>query len=68
VTEADALPWLLEAANPSARYLALTDLLERPADDPEVVAARSAIPNGQRATGCIRVLATAPSTKPRCGR
>ena len=38
------LPWLLEPENPSARYLALTDLLDRSADDPEVVAARAAIP------------------------
>jgi len=44
VTGPDPLPWLLEAANPSARYLALTDLLERPADDREVIAARAAIP------------------------
>jgi hypothetical protein len=44
VTEAGPLPWLLEPENPSVRYLALTGLLDRPADDPEVQAARSAIP------------------------
>lgn len=44
MTAADPLDWLLEANNPSARYLALTGLLARPADDPEVVAARAAIP------------------------
>jgi len=44
VTTADALPWLLEPDNPSARYLALTGLLGRPADDPEVMAAQAAIP------------------------
>jgi hypothetical protein len=44
VTEADALAWLLEPSNPSARFLALTGLLGRGADDAEVVAAQSAIP------------------------
>jgi hypothetical protein len=44
VTGADPLPWLLEPENPSARYLALTGLLDRPADDPDVLAARAAIP------------------------
>jgi hypothetical protein len=44
VIEAGALPWLLEADNPSARYLALTGLLDRSTDDPEVKAARAAIP------------------------
>jgi hypothetical protein len=38
----DAMAWLLEAdpANPGVRYLALTDLLGRPAQDPEVAAAQ----------------------------
>ncbi len=40
----DALSWLLEPSNPSTRYLALTDLLDRPEDDPDVVTARNAIP------------------------
>src|SRR2546422_5232040 len=39
-----ALDWLLEEDQPSVRYLALTQLLERPLDDPEVVAARAMIP------------------------
>jgi len=39
----DPLPWLLEPDNPSVRYFALTDLLDRPADDPEVTAAQAAI-------------------------
>jgi hypothetical protein len=39
----DPLPWLLEAENPAVRYAALTELLDRPTDDPEVVAARAAI-------------------------
>lgn len=38
------LPWLLQPDNPSARYLALVHLLDLPADDPEVVSARTAIP------------------------
>jgi len=40
----DVLAWLLEPRNPSARTLALTQLLHRPADAPEVLAARQAIP------------------------
>lgn len=39
----DPLPWLLEPENPSVRYWALTDLLDRPASDPDVQAARAAI-------------------------
>ncbi len=38
----DSLSWLLEPENPTARYLALRDLLDRPADDPELLAARQA--------------------------
>jgi hypothetical protein len=44
VTQADPLAWLLEPENPSARYLALTGVLDRAADDADVVAARAAIP------------------------
>jgi hypothetical protein len=44
MTGPDPLPWLLEPENRSARYLALTGLLDRPAGDPEVAAARQAIP------------------------
>lgn len=39
----DPLPWLLDPANPSVRYWALRDILARPADDPDVQAARAAI-------------------------
>src|SRR3989441_12348285 len=39
-----ALDWLLEEDKPSVRYLTLTRLLERPLDDPEIVAARAMIP------------------------
>jgi hypothetical protein len=42
----DPLPWLLEPDNPSARYFALTDLLDRPQGDPEVVATKAAINTG----------------------
>jgi len=40
---ADPLPWLLEPdpENPGVRYCALTGLLDRPADDPEVRRARA---------------------------
>ncbi len=43
--KSDPLPWLLEPdpANPGVRYFALTELLDRPGDDPEVVAARRAV-------------------------
>ncbi len=40
--EADPLPWLLDPAAPAVRHLALRQLLDRPADDPEVVEARRA--------------------------
>jgi hypothetical protein len=39
----DPIPWLLEPENPSVRYWTLTDILDRPADDPEVQEARVAI-------------------------
>jgi hypothetical protein len=40
----DPLPWLLETdqANPGVRYFTLVELLDRPQDDPDVVAARRA--------------------------
>jgi hypothetical protein len=38
------LDWLLEEDQPSVRYLALTQLLGRPASDPDSAAARAAIP------------------------
>jgi len=40
---ADPIPWLLEPAEPSVRYRALVDLLDRPESDPEVIASRQAI-------------------------
>lgn len=38
----DPLPWLLAEETPAVRHLALRLLLDRPAEDPEVVAARTA--------------------------
>ncbi len=38
---ADPMPWLLESDNPSVRYFALTDLLDRPHNDEVVDAKRS---------------------------
>lgn len=46
VVRGDPIPWLLEPENPSVRYWTLTDVLERPAGDAEVRAARAAIPTG----------------------
>src|SRR5207249_4827896 len=36
----DPMPWLLENACPPIRYRVLTDLLDRPKEDPDVVKAR----------------------------
>ncbi len=38
----EALEWLLEPADPGVRYLALRDLLDKPADDDELVNAMAA--------------------------
>jgi hypothetical protein len=38
----DSVSWLLEPDDPGVRYLALRDLLDRPADDAELAAARQA--------------------------
>ena len=45
--KADPIPWLLEPENPSVRYFTLTDLLERPQDDPQVVATKRALPTSK---------------------
>jgi hypothetical protein len=39
----DPIPWLLEPESPSIRSWTLTDILSRPADDPDVLEARAAI-------------------------
>ena len=41
--KADPIPWLLEPENPSVRYWTLTDLLDRPAHDPQVGETQAAI-------------------------
>ena len=40
---ADPIPWLLEPRNPAVRYSTLRDLLDRYADDPDVLQAQAAI-------------------------
>ncbi|MFD0523480.1 hypothetical protein [Paractinoplanes durhamensis] len=40
---ADPRRWLLERAEPAARWVTLTAVLNRPADDPEVTAAHRAV-------------------------
>jgi hypothetical protein len=40
---ADPVPWLLASDEPAARWLTLTALLDRPADDPEVAATHRAV-------------------------
>ncbi len=49
----DSLPWLLEPANPSARYLTLRHVLGRSEDDPDVVAARAGILEAEPAAGIL---------------
>jgi hypothetical protein len=41
--KADPTAWLLEEDNPSVRWLALTEILDKPASDPELVKARAGI-------------------------
>jgi hypothetical protein len=43
------LEWLLEPGDPVVRWWTLRDLLDRPPDDPELEAARAAIPAGEPA-------------------
>lgn len=45
--------WLLGADNPSASYLALTGLLDRPEGDPDAAVARSAIPSQRQAQAIL---------------
>ena len=49
----NVIDWLLEGDNPSARYLALTCLQGRPEGDPEVAAARGAIPAQRQARAIL---------------
>ncbi len=41
-----AVEWLLDSDDPSLRYLTLTEILDRPSDSKEVLAAKRQIPNG----------------------
>jgi hypothetical protein len=52
---ADPIQWLLEPENPIIRWWTLRDLLDRPADDPDVLAARAAIP----ASAAVRAILAA---------
>jgi hypothetical protein len=45
----DAIPWLLDASNPSVRFLTLTQLLGRSSDDPETLLAQAAISGSKQA-------------------
>jgi len=44
VLKADAIPWLLEVDNPSARYLTLRHLLDSGEWDSQVMEARTGLP------------------------
>ena len=46
VFEDPAVNWLLESDDPSIRYLTLTEILNRPSDSKEVLAAKKQIPSG----------------------
>src|SRR5881398_2437182 len=41
-----AVNWLLDSGDPSVRHLTLTEILNRPADSKEVLAAKKQIPSG----------------------
>ncbi|MFX1486102.1 MAG: hypothetical protein ACFFBS_03180 [Promethearchaeota archaeon] len=47
VLDESLVGWLLEEKNPSVRYLTLRDLLDRKEDDPELEAAKNAIPSSR---------------------
>lgn len=51
--KADPISWLLEERDPSARYLTLLRLLDRPQEDADVVAAREAI---RRSEAVLKIL------------
>ena len=41
------LGWMLEKENPPVRYRTLTDLLEKPADDPDLIDAKARLPESE---------------------
>src|SRR5688500_9230613 len=47
------LDWLLASAEPAIRHAALVELADRSIDDPDVVAARRAIPRGHLVRGLL---------------
>jgi hypothetical protein len=53
VIQAEPLPWLLEGSNSSARYLALTRLLDRSREEPQVAEAQAAIPHSAPAQAIL---------------
>jgi hypothetical protein len=53
VVQPAVLEWLLAPEEPVVRWWTLHDLLDRPADDPEVTAARSAIATGEPARSIL---------------
>jgi len=54
----DPIAWLLEPDNLSVRYLTLRHLLGCAKDDPEVQAARTAIPRSQIVKRIVRWIGT----------
>ena len=42
---ADPISWLLDPENPAVRYVTLRDLLDRPANDPDLLLTRAAMPD-----------------------
>ena len=51
--DTDPRPWLLASDEPAARWVALTDLLDRPEGDPEVAAAHAAVVSDVGTRGLI---------------
>ena len=50
ILKEDPIDWLLETENPSVRFYTLTDILDYPPNDPEVLEAKSAINNSKKVT------------------
>ena len=53
LVDSSVIEWLLEPDDPPSRWLALRLLLDRPADDPEVVEAQRAIPGSPIVTSLL---------------
>ena len=50
---ADVIKWLLEERNPSIIYRTLTELLDKPPDDPEVMQSREQVPSSTAVTNIL---------------